>query len=98
VSSMIPSPPPSIQIGGPGPGPGAPTPSGPPGDRLMAALDKLAQDATDAMALARDPGDRKIIAKIVAQLHALTASHQDALDSVMGGGAGAKIMRRNGGV
>jgi hypothetical protein len=100
MSSMIQTPPPSIQIGGgdPGAGPGAPSgPGAPGGDPIAAfkaALTKLSEDALDATKLAHDPIDKQMILKIAGEIHGIIAGHQKEEDSLMGGGPGAKMIRR----
>lgn len=99
MSNMIPTPPQSIQIGGgqgaPGGGPGAPQGGG---DVDPASVKKNLKDAVASLLAAQqaegDDADAAQIAQLVAKIHTLIAGHQQLQDQVMGGGPGAKIVRK----
>jgi hypothetical protein len=105
MSSMIPTPPPRIQIGGGAPagpsGPGAPADSQGDSGPDMEAVRKSLQDAIDALTAAQqaegDDADAAQIAQIIAKIHTLKASHQTLADQAMGAGPGVKLMRKSGG-
>lgn len=101
MSSMIPSPPPSISIGGGPGGPGGPS-GGPQGGgdgpdseqvkNLLTQALKLIRQAED---LEGDPADQAKIAKAAADIRGFLGAQQDMMDSVMGGGPGAKVLRKS---
>lgn len=106
MSSMIQTPPPSIQIGGGGPG-GPSGPGGPPGaggggqgdgpdsakvrDLIGQAIDLLRQ----AEPLEGDLADQAEIAKHVAALRAFIGNQQKMEDTAFGAGPGVKLLRKN---
>ena len=103
MSSMLSSPPPSIQIGG-GPAPGGP--GGPQGDsggkgdgpdseQVKSLIQKAIEALDQAKGLEGDPGDQALIAKCVADLHGFIGNQQKMLDTAMGAGPGVKIMRKS---
>lgn len=104
MSSMLGSPPPSIQIGGGGSpgapggnsGPGAGGPGdGPDSDAVKALIQEAISKLDQAKGLEGDPGDQALIAKCVADLHGFIGNQQKMLDTAMGAGPGVKIMRKS---
>lgn len=103
MSSMIPSPPQSIKLGGGAPaGPGAsggsdygPGGDGPDSEQVKSLVSAAITNLRKAEDLEGDPGDQSLIAKCVADLRKFIGAQQADLDSIMGGGPGAKIMRKN---
>lgn len=99
MSSMIPAPPSSIQIGGGGPGgppgPGGDPSGGDPADQDVVGLLRKAFDALQAAASAeKDDIDASSITKLAAQVHAQIAAEQKLTDDVMGAGPGVKMIRK----
>lgn len=99
MSSMIPQPPKSIQIGG-APGGPTPGPSGQGGDgpdsAQVASLLKQARDLIDkAEGLEGDDADRVMISELSHKITAFLGAQQKMTDTAMGAGPGVKMLRKN---
>lgn len=87
---------PSGGPGGPSLPPGGP-PSGPPGGGPgggAAILRQVLELLQQYMKVERDDEDLAVGAKLIAQAQGLLAQQQKERDAVMGGGPGAKMLRR----
>lgn len=101
MSSMIPTPPRSIQIGGGPGGPGGPPApgggqsDGPDSEKVRSLLAQ-ARDLIDQAEQAEgDDADRVMISELSHKITAFIGAQQKTLDSAMGAGPGVKIMRKN---
>lgn len=103
MSSMIPSPPASINIGGgdPGGAPGGPQSGSGKGDGPDSEL--VRQKVQEAIASLReaedaegDAADQAVISGAVAQLRKFLGQQQQMEDSLMGGGPAVKAIRKAG--
>lgn len=102
MSSMIPQPPRSIQIGGGPGGPGGPgAPGGGQGDgpdsEKVKSLLSQARDLIDQAEQAEgDDADRVMISELSHKITAFIGAQQKTLDSAMGAGPGVKLLRKSG--
>lgn len=102
MSSMIPTPPRSIQIGGGAPGgPGGPAggaqggSDGPDSAQVKDLISKAIDSLRQAESLEGDAGDQALIAKCVAELRGFIGNQQKMEDTAFGAGPGIKLMRKN---
>jgi hypothetical protein len=102
MSSMIPQPPPSIQLGGGPGGPGGPAPGGPQkggdgpdSDKVKGLISQAIDLVRQAEQIEGDPGDQALLAKVAADLRGFIGNQQKMLDTAMGAGPGVKILRKN---
>lgn len=101
MSSMIPTPPRSIQIGGPsGGGPGGPSSpgggsDGPDSQKVRDLVNQAVGLLRQAEDLEGDAQDQALLANAVAQLRKFVGAQQQMEDALMGGGPAAKVMRKN---
>lgn len=101
MSSMIPTPPARINIGGgPGAAPGGPQQGGgKPGAPDSAAVAAKIKEAIDALREAEDlegdAQDQALLSNAVASLRKFLGSQQANEDALMGGGPAVKVMRKN---
>jgi hypothetical protein len=99
MSSMIPQPPPSIRIGG-GPA-GAPQggqagqSDGPDSQKVKDLLSQARDLIDQAEQLEGDDTDRVMISELSHKITAFIGAQQKTMDSLMGGGPAAKVMRKN---
>jgi len=91
-------PPPSIPLpsgGGPsGPGAGGSGPDGPDSPDVEKAVNDAISSIQTALDGENDPGDKAILAKILADLHKYLGDQSALVDKVMGGGPGSKLIRK----
>jgi len=104
MSSMIPQPPPEIQIGGGGGGPppmdgGGDPGGGTPGKIDMAEAKKhvlAAIQSIEAAAVAEgDPQDEATLKTLAAKLMSMVGANQGLEDQAMGAGPGVKLIRKS---
>ena len=102
MSSMIPTPPRSIQIGGPS-GPGSPAgpggqggqSDGPDSEKVRQLLSQARDLIDQAQQAEGDDADRVMISELSHKITAFIGAQQKTMDSAMGAGPGVKLMRKN---